>query len=54
MHKAKSPPFIEKGLFLRLVWSQWVVFYKTVKKILFILHNCCSYEQNMLRIMNKK
>ena len=55
MHKAKSPPFFYKGrAFFEVVWSQWVVFYKTVKKILFILHKCCSYEQNMLRIMNKK
>ena len=33
MHRAKSPPFVEKGrAFFEVVWSQWVVFYKTVKK----------------------
>ncbi len=56
MHKAKSPPFAEKGrvFFEGTIVSMSSLFYETVKKILFILHNYCTYEQNMLRIMNKK
>ena len=56
MHKAKSPPFAEKGraFFEGTIVSMSSLFYETVKKILFILRNYCSYEQNMLRIMNKK
>ena len=56
MHKAKNPPFAEKGraFFEGTIVSMSSLFYETVKKILFILRNYCSYEQNMLRIMNKK
>lgn len=57
MHKAKNPPFAEKGraFFEGTIVSMSSLFYETVKKkILFILHNYCTYEQNMLRIMNKK
>ena len=56
MHKAKNPPFAEKGraIFEGTIVSMSSLFYETVKKILFILHNYCTYEQNMLRIMNKK
>lgn len=54
MHKAKSPPFAEKGRAFFEGVSMSSLFYETVKKILFILHNYCTCEQNMLRIMNKK
>ena len=52
MHKAKSLPLQKKEGFFEGV-SMSSLFYETVK-ILFILHDYCTCEQNMLRIMNKK